>query len=240
MNVLITGGASGLGAAITKKLASENKSKIYFTYCKSAVEAVLVEKEFSNCLSIKCDFSNKKEVATLCDKISDFDIDVLINNAYDGEFLKTHFHKINTADFEVDFNKNILPVLQLTKAALSSFRKKKAGKIITVLSAALLGVPPVGSAVYVANKAYLAQLSKVWAAENAKFGITSNSVSPAFMETKLTASIDERLVEQMKDAHPLKSLLKVEEVAEAVSFLANAPTQINGIDMVINSASGIK
>lgn len=240
MKILITGGASGLGGAITKKLAAENQNKVYFTYFKSENEAVLLEKEFANCSFIKCDFSNKTEVAALCDKISDYDIDVLINNAFSGDFLKTHFHKINTADFEEDFIKNIVPVISLTQAAISSFRKKKAGKIITVLSAALVGVPPVGSAAYVANKAYLAQLSKVWAVENAKFGITSNTLSPAFMETNLTASIDERMIEQMKEAHPLKTLLKVEEVAEAVSFLVKAPAQINGTDLVINSASGIK
>jgi len=238
MNILITGGASGLGEAITKKLASNRENALYFTYCKSEGEAVLLEKEFANCSSLKCDFSNKTEVAALCDKISDFDIDVLINNAFSGDFLKTHFHKIILNEFETDFQKNIIPTIQITQTAINFFRKKKAGKIITVLSAALVGIPPVGSAVYVANKAYLAQLSRVWASENAKFGITSNTVSPAFMETKLTASFDERMLEQMKEAHPLKTLLKTGEVADTVYFLVNAPKQLNGVDIVINSALG--
>jgi len=99
----------------------------------------------------------------------------------------------------------------------------------------LLNTPPIGSAVYVANKAYLEKLTKVWASENAKFNISSNSVSPSFMQTNLTAGIDERVVEQIKENHPLKNLLTVDEVAETVSFLVNASNQINGIDIIINA-----
>ena len=55
------------------------------------------------------------------------------------------------------------------------------------------------------------------------------------MQTNLTAGIDERMVEQIIENHPLKSLLTVHEVAEAVSFLVNASNQINGIDIVMNA-----
>jgi NAD(P)-dependent dehydrogenase (short-subunit alcohol dehydrogenase family) len=139
-----------------------------------------------------------------------------------------------------DFKNNLIPVIEITQEILNNFRKKKSGKIITVLSSALIDLPPIGSSVYVANKAYLEKLTKVWAAENVKYNITSNSISPSFMQTKLTSEVDERIIEQMLDNHPLKKLLTVEEVAETVLFLTNASSHINGIDIVMNSGASIK
>lgn len=60
------------------------------------------------------------------------------------------------------------------------------------------------------------------------------------MQTNLTASMDERIVEQIRESHPLKKLLTVEEVADAILFLINSSSHINGIDLVINAASDIK
>ena len=240
MNILITGGASGLGEAITRLLARNKEHTIYFTYTKSEANAKKIEAEFANTFSIKCDFANDIEVKLLIEKINELDPDVLINNAYAGGFLKSYFHKTSCDDFLVEFKSNVLPVIEITQAAIQKFRIKKQGKIITILTAALINVPPLGSAVYIANKAYLEKLTKVWATENAKFNIVSNSVSPALMQTNLTADIDERIIEQIKETHPLKRLLTVEEVAESVLFLVNASPHINGIDIVLNGGITIK
>ena len=235
MNILITGGASGLGEAITRKLAQDRDNMIYFTFSKSGENAKRIQSTLPNTIPIKCDFGNTIELKSLTDSIKKLDIDVLINNAYSGEFLKSYFHKVPAGEFLNDFKENIIPVIEITQAAILSFRSKKRGKIITILTSALLNTPPIGSAVYIANKAYLEKLTKVWAGENAKFNISSNSVSPSFMQTHLTAGIDERMVEQIKENHPLKSLLTVDEVAETVSFLVNASNQINGVDIVMNA-----
>jgi NAD(P)-dependent dehydrogenase (short-subunit alcohol dehydrogenase family) len=97
-------------------------------------------------------------------------------------------------------------------------------------------VPPIGTSVYIANKAYLEKLTKVWANENVKFNISSNSVSPSFMQTSLISDVDERVIEQMIENHPLKKILTVEEVAETVLFLISASSQINGVNLIINAA----
>lgn len=240
MNILITGGASGLGEAITKKLAKDINNNVYFTYFKSETNAKKIKFDFSNAFPIKCDFKDLSSIKSLTDKISQFDLDVLINNAYSGDFLKSHFHKISSNDFLSDFKENIIPVIEITQEVLKFFRKKKNGKIITILTSALVELPPVGSSVYIANKAYLEKLTKVWANENAKFNITSNSVSPSFMQTYFTSKVDERIIEQMISNHNLKKLLTVEEVAETVSFLTTASSQINGVDIVLNSVPNIK
>ncbi|WP_284653023.1 SDR family NAD(P)-dependent oxidoreductase [Flavobacterium terrisoli] len=233
MKILITGGASGLGESITRTLAKEDNT-VYFTYSKSSAKARQLESEFKNTTAIHCDFSNETAVKTLAAKITELDLDIIIHNAYSGDYLKTHFHKIEAADFLTDFKVNVMPVVTLTQAAINTFRKKKSGKIITVLSSALLE-PPVGSAVYTANKAYLQKLTQVWANENARFNITSNSVSPTFMDTAMTASIDERVKEQIIENSPLKRLLTTDEVAQTIRFLAMKNTEFSGMDFVLKA-----
>ena len=240
MNVLITGGASGLGEAITRKLVAAAGAKIYFTYKRSEEKARQLEHELPGVSAVYCDFTDDKSIGELTGRLTGWDIDVLVNNAYTGTFIDTYFHKTPPQDFLSAFSNNIMPALAITQAALQLFRKKKGGRIITVLSAALVNTPPLGAASYVANKAYLEAMTKVWATENIKFNISANAVSPAFMPTAFTGAMDERLVEQMLDSHPLKKFITPAEVAEAVAYLASAPAHVNGINMVLNAGAGLR
>ena len=92
---------------------------------------------------------------------------------------------------------------------------------------------------YVASKNYLLSLSKSWATENAKFNISANCISPSMMLTNLTSDTDERIVEEMQNAHPLKKLITPVEVAESINYLINASQQINGTNMIMNAAADI-
>lgn len=241
MNILVTGGASGLGESITRRLALEKEFNVHFTYNKSHSKALQLKAEFPNCFPEKCDFSNEKDVAALKQKIEQLDLDVLINNAYNGGFIQSYFHKTNAIDYLNAFKENIIPVIEITQVAINCFRKKKKGKIITILTAGLIDTPPIGSSVYISTKAYLQELVKIWAAENAKFNISSNAVSPSFMLTNLTAGMDERVIEEIKEKRPQKKLLTTEEVAEAVfSLIRKKPSELNGANIVVNSASDIK
>ena len=240
MNILITGGASGLGESITRFLSNDPTNRIFFTYKNSRDKADLICEDYPNFKAIKCDFSKQKDVKLICDILPELDLDALINNAYAGDFLKTHFHKIEIASFLTDFQTNIIPTIQISQSAIAFFRKKRKGRIITILSSALIDKPPLGASVYMANKAYLAQLSKSWATEYSKYGITSNTISPSFMETGMTAQTDERILSHMANNHPLKKLLTTKEVAETVYFLLKTSPNLNGIDLVINAGQNIK
>ena len=241
MNILITGGSSGLGEAMTRLLAENSNNQVYFTYNNSLSNVEKLESELKNTKGIKCNFKNLEEVNLVSNQIKELNLDIFINNAYSGEPVKTYFHKIPTNEFQNEFMVNIIPTISLTQAAILSFRKnKKSGKIITILTSFLLNTPPTGASIYVANKAYLKSLVNSWASENIKFNITSNSVSPSFMQTNFTKDVDERVIEQMIDSHPLKKILTNEEVAESVLFLVNSTSQINGIDLVINAGVNIK
>ena len=240
MNILITGGASGLGKAITEILAENKNNTVYFTYSKSEEKAKKLTSIFKNTVSIKCDFSESSELGLLKDQIKELDLDVLINNAYCSKINQIHFHKSPPLDFLSEFKDNIIPTIIITQEVIKLFRKKRNGKIITILSSSLNNVPPVGMSSYVANKAYMEKLTKSWVAENSKFNITSNSISPSFMKTALTDDVDERVVEQMILNHPNKNLITVKEVAEAVLFFANAGNHINGVDLLMNAGVNIK
>ncbi len=239
MKILITGGASGLGAALTRRLAQNAAHEIWFTFHSSAAAAQELERDLPNTHGVRCDFRNADDLAALLKRMDEIGLEVLINNALPTRIAKKHFHKTDLEVFRDGFTQHILPVIAITQRAILGFRLRQSGKIITILTAALVGKPPAGYAEYSAAKAYLHSLAKSWAGENAASGITSNCVSPAFMTTRLTSDTDERIVEEMRSRHPLKRLLATDEVAEAVEFLVNAPAQINGANLVINAASEI-
>lgn len=239
MNILITGGASGLGGAMTKRLAKNESNTVWFSYRSAVGGAKMLQDTFSNAHGISCDFTNTGDVAGLLKKMNELDLDVLVNNAIASPIVKKHFHKTTAETFQRGFAQNILPTIEVTQNAIGRFRAKNGGRIITVLTATLVGKPPVGYSEYTAAKAYIHSLAKSWAIENAAYGITSNCVSPSYMATQLTEDTDARIVEEMVSRHPLKRLLTTDEVAQAVEFLISAPAQINGANIVINAASEI-
>ena len=237
MNILITGGASGVGEAITRRLAGTGTNVVWFSYCSSEAKAHELEQALPNAHAIRCDFKDPLDMAGLLKTMDEISLDALVNNALPVPIAKTHFHRTGLDVFSQGFDHNILPTIEITQKAIARFRQKKSGRILTLLTATLIGKPPAGYSEYTAAKAYLHSLAKSWAIENAAFGITSNCISPSFMATRLTRDTDERIVREMASRHPLKRLLTPSEVAEAVEFYVNSPAQINGTNLIINAAS---
>ena len=238
MTILITGGASGLGCAITSALAVEKDVRLIITYNRSAEAAGKLANEFSDIRAVKCNFQHPDDLDRLMAVIEDEKIDVLVNNAFTG-LRKEHFEKTEPELFLSSFEDNVLPAIRITQKAIGIFRKKKSGRIITVLSSAIINKPPVGWAAYVAEKNYLFSMAKSWAVENARFNITSNMVSPSFMLTDLNKDMDDRILEDSRSKLPLKKFLAPEETAEAVRFLVYCSPQINGHNIVINQAENL-
>ena len=238
MKILITGGAAGLGRAITTELAKDPSNIIYFTFNSSRESAIQIENDFPNTKSFHVDFTLASSLEDFLATLQTLEADILINNAVTG-FVQDYFHKIDSHVFESSFKFNVFPTIQITQKFIELRRKKKSGKIITILTSAIINKPPLGWSEYVANKAYLHSLCKSWAIENASFGITSNSISPSFMETNLTKEIDRRLIEAMVTGNPNKRLLKEEEVAHTVQFLINSTAQINGLNVIMNAANDL-
>ena len=152
MKILITGGASGLGEALTKRLSQLPDAKILFTYCKSLEKARELEKSYKNAQGITCDFTKPEDISSLLSLMNKEDIDVLVNNALPTGLDKTYFHKVSDDAFIDGFEKNILPVITITREAIKIFRKKEKGKIITILTSALANKPVIGLSRYIAEK----------------------------------------------------------------------------------------
>jgi Dehydrogenases with different specificities (related to short-chain alcohol dehydrogenases) len=239
MNILVTGGSSGLGRAIVEKTSSIEGNKVFFTYNSHVEEANAIVQNNKNIKAVHCDFCDDASVASFIAMIPSWSLDVLVNNAYVGNSQGKHFYEISTEEFMNSFRMNILPLISITQKVLETLRQKKGGKIITILTSSLFNLPPVGYALYASNKAYIHQLCKSWSKEYIRYGITSNCISPNFMQTELTKDTDERLVEQLIKGHPLKRLLTVQEVAECVLFFVNASNQINGVNMPLNAGMNI-
>lgn len=238
MNVLITGGASGLGEVIVSHLANKMPDhRIYFTYCKSRTKAEQLCQKYTNVTAHHCDFSNDESVDALADAMAHLEPDVLINNSYVGKFMDKHFHKTSSATMASAFHDNVLSVARLTSSCIRVFRQKGQGRIITISTAALTGKPPAGTSVYLMVKSCLESLHRNWVNENAAYAISSNIIRPAMMETGLTADLDERIKDLVREQHPLHELLPLEDVAKTVFFLIHTSKHLNGETITLNAGS---
>lgn len=207
MNLLVTGGASGLGKSIVLELAKKKGNKVYFTYNKSGFNAQQIQKKYNNTHAIKCDFSKFQDLKNLTSKMQNMDLDVLLNNAIATIDLKP-FHKQKQNTILVSFKKNVLSTVKITQEAIKIFRLKNSGKVVTILTS-YLEKPPIGLAFYVAEKAYLLSLCKAQTQENSKFNIQSVCIYPPPMDTRLQSVVDHRFTNSQK-------LQKTEVVARKI------------------------
>ena len=239
MRILITGGSSGLGKSIVKKLSENKENAIFFTFNRSEESASKMCKENKNIKSIKCDFTIKKELDEFIENLKNLEIDILINNYYSwpenpllpGTFLNKNFHKIDEELFVDEFKRNVIPTVLITQEIIKLFRSKKNGKILTTLTS-FLNSPTIGSSIYLSNKNYLKSLCNVWAVENKKFNINSYYFSPSFMITGHTSKMDERLVDQMVSSSDSNKLMTVDHVSEKISDFLNSD-ELNGSNEII-------
>lgn len=238
MKIVITGGASGLGEAITRKLAADPAHELTITYHRSEANARALATALPNVEVRPLDLADPASVAAFADGLEALAPDVLIHNAIGG-LTRKHAHKLPAEAWLASFRTNVLPVVEIGNRAIALFRKRKAGRIITVLTDYLVGAPPLGLAEYVANKAYLESVAKSWAVENAAHGITSNCVLPSMMATGLTADLDERAREALVQALPSGRLLETAEAAEVVAFLVTCTPYVNGARIVVNGARAV-
>ncbi|SEV81400.1 3-oxoacyl-[acyl-carrier protein] reductase [Prevotella sp. khp7] len=235
MNILITGGSTGLGKALVERCAADASHNIIFTYCRHEADAQALADSYKNVKAVQVDFCDEASVNQFVENLEAESIDVLINNAYAGNPQGTHFFKTDPEAFSESFRCNVMPLIKISQACIAGMRKRKFGKIINIITSYVMDVPPTGFSVYTATKAYIRQLSKSMSKELGRFNITSNCILPDYMQTDF-GQVEDFQLEQMKNAHPLKELLKPQEVAEVVCQLLNTTQQLNGVEIPINAA----
>lgn len=140
--------------------------------------------------------------------------------------------QLSIEDLKTDMEIQVYSLAQLAKTFLPLMAKKKSGRIVAMLSAVTLGMPPKFMASYVTVKYALLGLIKSMAIEYADKGITVNAISPNMMETQFLNEIDERIVEMNKEQSVMKRNTKVDETVAGIMFLLSENAgYINGVNL---------
>ena len=220
---IITGATRGIGRGIALEFANQG-CNIAFTYSSSVDAAVALEKELAE-LGVKskgyqsnaAEFDAAQELAK--NVLEEFGtIDVLVNNA--GITKDNLLMRISEDDFDKVIEVNLKSVFNLTKAVIRPMMKQRAGSIINMSS--VVGLKGnAGQANYAASKAGILGFSKSVALELGSRNIRSNVVAPGFIETEMTAKLDEKVVEGWRNEIPLKRGGTPKDIANACVFLAS-------------------
>ncbi|WP_340063129.1 3-oxoacyl-[acyl-carrier-protein] reductase [Ascidiimonas aurantiaca] len=220
---IITGASRGIGKGIAKAFA-DHGANIAFTYSSSASAAEELEKELIaygvKAKGYQSDASSFEQAQQLADQVlKEFgSIDVLINNA--GITKDNLLMRISEADFDKVIEVNLKSVFNMTKAVQRTMLKQRKGSIINMSS--VVGVKGnAGQTNYAASKAGILGFTKSVALELGSRNIRCNAIAPGFIETEMTAKLDENTVQGWRDSIPLKRGGTPEDVANACLFLAS-------------------
>ena len=220
---IITGGSRGIGKGIALVFA-QHGANVAFTYSSSVESANSLEKELSNygvkVKSYQSNAADHKESQDIVENVlKDFgSIDVLVNNA--GITKDNLLMRMGEEDFDKVIEVNLKSVFNMTKAVQRTMLKQRKGSIINMSS--VVGVKGnAGQSNYAASKAGIIGFSKSIALELGSRNIRSNVIAPGFIETEMTAKLDEKTVDVWRNAIPLKRGGAPEDIANACVFLAS-------------------
>ena len=233
---LVTGGTGGIGTAIVRRLAKMGY-KVATNYRneeKTNVWRDKLKSEGIDVLTIKGDVSDPVSCEAMVREVEQElgPIDILINNA--GITRDTTFHKMSYQQWTDVVNTNLNACFNVTRPVIEGMRARKWGRIVQISS--INGQKgQYGQANYAAAKAGMHGFTISLAQENAKFGITVNTVSPGYIGTDMVMAVPEDVRAKIVAQIPLGRLGEPDEIAYAVSFfLAEEAAWVTGANLAIN------
>lgn len=238
--IVITGGATGIGEAITRQCAALGATVIV-NYRSSEASAMALQAELQSMNQkidlFKADVSQFLEAQQLVDFVIERHkrIDVLVNNA--GMTKDNLVLRMSENDFDDVIQVNLKGTWNMSKHALKYMAKEKQGKIINIASVIGL-VGNAGQSNYAASKAGIIGLTKSLAREFAKRNICINAIAPGLIRTKMTDVLSDDQKMQIVASIPLGRFGEASDVAQCVAFLSSeAANYITG--QVINVDGGM-
>ena len=215
MNVVITGGSRGIGAAAVARFAARG-DRVWFLYEKEHGAAASVAQQ-TGAIAICCDVADGAAVKEAFAQIPD--VDVLICNA--GICHYGLMSTVSEQDWDRLFAVNVKGIYNCINAATPAFLKKQSGCIITVSS--MWGQVGASCEVaYSATKGAVISLSKALAQELGPSGVRVNCIAPGVIRTDMCGHVDPGILEQMAEDTPVGRNGTAEDVAQAMEYLANA------------------
>ena len=236
---IVTGGARGIGEAISLRLAAEGAKIAIVDIMLDVAEATA--RTFAELgYEAKAYAANVAKVedadATVKQVIADFGkVDILVNNA--GITKDNLIMRMSEAEWDAVLAVNLKGTFNFTKAAIRPMMKARAGKIVNIAS--VVGrMGNVGQANYAASKAGVIGLTKTVAKEFASRNIQANAVAPGYIITDMTGKLSEEAREAFMQVIPMKRGGTPEDVANVVYFLAS-PDSDYVTGQVINIDGGM-
>jgi 3-oxoacyl-[acyl-carrier protein] reductase len=232
---VITGGANGIGKATAEKFIAEGAKVAIWDIVKEKGEEAAKELG-NNTKFYQVDTTSFEQVEKAAKQThQDFGkIDILINNA--GITMDATLSKMSIEQWQKVLNVNLNGVFYCTKA-ISPFMVEQAyGRIVNASS--VVGIyGNFGQTNYVATKAGVIGMTKTWAKELGRKGITVNAIAPGFIATEMVKSIPEKVINMLEGKTPLGRLGQPEEIANAYAFLASDEASfISGATLSVDGA----
>lgn len=233
---VITGGAGGIGKAAVEKFVSEGASAVIWDMDITAGKKVAEEliAKGGKAIAVQVDVTKIESVEDAAkETINKFGtIDILINNA--GITKDASLAKMTTEQWQMVLDVNLTGVFHCTKAVIPVMIEKKYGRIINTSS--VVGIyGNFGQTNYVATKAGVIGMTKVWARELGRKGITVNAVAPGFIATEMIKTVPENILKALEEKTPLGRLGSPDDIANAYLFLASDEASfINGATLSVD------
>jgi 3-oxoacyl-[acyl-carrier protein] reductase len=216
---IITGGASGIGLAIAKKLHGEGARVAIVDMNPLALQSVSMPVGEN---AYACDVTNEDQVRAMINSVAERfgRIDILVNSA--GVTGKTNIksHEVELNDFRFVFEVNVVGSFLTSRAVLPHMLKQHYGRILHIASIA--GKEGnAGMLAYSASKAAVIGMAKAQGKEYAENGITVNALAPAVIRTVMVEALPEEQVKYMTDKIPMKRCGTLEEIAHLAAFIVS-------------------
>lgn len=227
-NIIVTGGASGIGYQITKSFLEAGGNVSIWDYSETALQNAKAEfaKYGSQIHITQVDVTNRDSVFKAVTLLP-WAVDILVNNA--GITRDKSFAKMLPEDWDAVISTNLTGLFNVTKSLLEKFNVNSNHKRIINISSVVGLYGNFGQTNYAAAKAGVIGMTKTWGKELGRKGFTSNAIAPGFILTAMTKAMPKEVLDGMATKVPVVRLGETEDIANACLFLASEQASyING------------